>query len=408
MMGLLLLLQYWLAANRPAAVFHADVEFVVTSPLDRGPGSLREAILAASTAPARASIVIRAAKIVLQSPLPPLANPEGIVLVGAPGPAEIDAAQLDFGAVLDIAAPYSIVHNIKIGNAPGNGIVARAAGLRMTKLTLTDCDICIAVASGISDVVIEESRFERNRIGIWLEANNAAIVIRSNQFSSHRDAAVWAVPANISGMPLASKLEVSKNRFERDRLSVVLGNIPALVQDNQFTRAREVAVYLMGEGAIVRGNRITGGSGIGIYAHTTQGTVIQNNEIDHNSKMAVLVHSASNSVVENNNIYNNGYGIASVLGSRAQPNVVAHNLLLNQQLDGIILIGGSPVVRGNSMMSNQLAGLRILDYLPAEGIRVNSEPFLAANRSVSNKFNEPVRGEYTVKSPAKGQAKRDE
>jgi parallel beta-helix repeat protein len=387
-------------------MFHADVEFVVTSPLDRGPGSLREAILAASTAPARASILIRTAKIVLESPLPPLANPAGIVLLGAPGLAEIDAAQLDFGAVLDVAAPYSIVSDIKIMNAPGNGIVARAAGLRMTKLTLTDCDICIAVVSGVSDLVIEESRFERNRIGIWLEANNAGIVIRRNQFSTHRDAAVWAVPANVSGMPLSSKLEMSRNLFKEDRLSVVLGNVSALVESNQFTRAREVAVYLMGEGAIVRGNRISGGSGIGIYAHTTQGTVIQNNEIDHNSKMAVLVHSASNNLVENNNVYSNGYGIASVLGSRTQPNVVAHNLLLNHQLDGIILIGGSPVIRGNNMMSNQLAGLRILDYLPAAGSRVNSEPFLTANRSVSNKFNEPVRGEYAAKTPANDQAKR--
>jgi nitrous oxidase accessory protein NosD len=180
-------------------------------------------------------------------------------------------------------------------------------------------------------------------------------------------------------------------------MSLVLGNVPALVENNQFTRASEVAVYLIGEGAIVRGNHISDGAGIGVFAHTTQGAIIQGNEMDHNRTLGVLVRSAQNNLVENNKVYNNGYGIASVLGDPQRPNVLSQNLLLSQQFDGLILIGDSPVVRGNSMMDNRLAGLRILDFLPTQGARVNSQPFLAANRAVSNKFNEPVHGEYQTR-----------
>jgi hypothetical protein len=51
------------------------------------------------------------------------------------------------------------------------------------------------------------------------------------------------------------------------------------------------------------------------------------------------------------------------------------------------------------MLSNQEAGLRILDFLPPQGARVVSAPYLAENTLRGNKFNEPVRGEYQVRSP---------
>src|SRR5262249_26334534 len=153
----------------------------------------REAIFAADTAGKRARIVIRSQPIVLENPLPPLVNPSGIIVEGDDGLAEINASEVERGAVFDIASPYSIVSGVKITGAREQAILARAEGVRLTKLTLTDCDLCVAIASGVGDLAIEESSFQNNRVAIWLSGDNPGIVVRKNQFSADRDAAVWAV-----------------------------------------------------------------------------------------------------------------------------------------------------------------------------------------------------------------------
>src|SRR6185436_929577 len=81
----------------------AAIRFRVTNAADSGPGSLRDAVLLADRAAGRARITIAVQRIVLESALPPLVNPNGVV-VESVGGVEIDGSGIA-GAVIDIASP---------------------------------------------------------------------------------------------------------------------------------------------------------------------------------------------------------------------------------------------------------------------------------------------------------------
>jgi hypothetical protein len=399
LLGLLALGQHWAAQRRPeSAWLRPGVDLVVTSAEDSGPGSLREAIFAADSARQRARIRLQVSEIVLQSPLPPLINPQGVI-IEARGPVVINAGGIGAGPVFDISAPNSSITGVTITQAPQQAILARASGLRLQNVELQKCDVGVYLSEGVGDLAMEASRFRGNRIGVWLAAENSGVMLQNSEFFDQADAAIWAVSRPLVEVPEASTLRIASNHFEGDRLSVVVANVGALIENNQFIAAREAAVYVIGKGAVVRGNRIRSGARIGIFAHETQGTVIVNNEIDHNQALAMMIRSSRDAVLQNNRVYSNGYGIAFVLGAAGRPNVASDNALFGQQFDGIILVGESPMLRKNEMLNNQQAGLRILDFLPPDGARVASEPFLAENTLRGNGANDPVRGEYRVRRP---------
>ena len=242
-LGVLAVLQYWLAGHRPATLDRADVDLIVTSSFDRGPGSLREAIFRADTSAKRTRIVIRSPQpIRLETPLPPLVNPQGTIVEGETDRSEINAEAVDHGAVFDIASPHSLITRIKITKPPEQAVLARAPGVRLSRVAFSGCDVCVSVASGVNDFITEDSHFANNRVGIWLAADNAGIVIRNNQFRDHSDAAIWAVRGSSSEAPLSSGVQIRGNRFEADRLSLVLGNVSAAVDDNEFVQDRKSVV----------------------------------------------------------------------------------------------------------------------------------------------------------------------
>jgi parallel beta-helix repeat protein len=307
------------------------------------------------------------------------------------------------GPVFDVDAPNCAITGLLIRNAPEQAILARAQGLRIADLKIFGSDVAVHVAESVNNLIAENSLFENNRIGVWIATDTSGTILRNNRFSSNKDAGIWAVGGKQPSISSRTALELRSNHFEGDRLSIVAGNIAALIEDNEFVKARETALYLTGQGAIVRGNRIRNGAAIGIFAHTTQGTVIENNEVDHNQTLAMLVRSAESTLVQNNRVYNNGYGIGFVLGRPGHPSTASDNTLLSQQFDGIILIGDSPILRGNQLINNKDAGLRILDFLPSNGPKVSAVPFLADNRLEGNKLNEPIRGDYRVQTREKAQ-----
>lgn len=396
-LGVLALLQYWLVDRRPAAPQRkAAQEFVVTSSADDGAGSLREAIFAADSAAGRARITLRAETVVLRSSLPPLVNPAGIVIEGAERSTEIDARALAAGPIFDVAAPNSMIRAVIVTNAPEQAILVRADGFRLIDATVRNSDEGLSATDGIRNLVIEKTRFENNRIGVRLASSAPGIIVRSNVFNGHRDAALWAVRADPSSDGESRGFTLDANVFENDRMALVLGNTPATIERNEFVKSREVALFLIGHGAIVRGNRIRGGGGIGIFADATRGSLIEANEIDHNVALAVLVRSSGGALLNKNRIYDNGYGVAFVLNERGAPNVASDNVLLQQQYDGIIVIGDSPVLRRNLARNNGSAGLRILTFQPLTGPAVASRPFLDGNTLDGNTPNDVARGVYRV------------
>jgi parallel beta-helix repeat protein len=239
---------------------------------------------------------------------------------------------------------------------------------------------------------VEQGTFVEYRIGIRLQPQAAGTAIRRSRFQGHSDAGLWAV--GIGGTASGAGFTVSDSRFENNRLGVVAGNLAANVQDNDISGSKEAGVYLSGRGATVRRNRVRGGVRVGILAAVTEGAVITGNEIDHNEAVGIVVSSGQSTVVEGNRIYRNGYGIVVVFGTARNPNRVAANSILGHSLDGLFVVGGSPILEGNHAMDNRLAALRILDFMPRGGVTVPADPLLSKNTLERNGVDLPVHGVF--------------
>ncbi len=397
-LAVLVLVQHWVAARRPPPPeLRATREFLVTSAADDGTGSLREAIFAAAGAAGRARIRLPAGRILVQSPLPPVVNADGVLIEGVAGSTEIDGSGLASGPVLDIDAPGSLVSGVRITNAREQGIVARKDGLRVARSGFVNCDQGLYVADGVSGLAVDGSTFSQNRVGVWLAGVRGDNDVRNSRFLRHGDAAIWVVRRQVEAP--AGRVLVSRSQFEQDRISLVLANTPVEVENNDFVGARDAAIVLLGQGAVVRRNRIRQGTGVGLIADDTDGVVIDGNEVDHNQAIGILVRSSGDALVRSNRLHANGYGLAFVFGRGRTPNVGAENTILRHTYDGVITIGDSPVLRDNAVLNGSLAGLRILDFYSATGARIASDPLLQRNRVEGNALNTAVRGEY--RTPAR-------
>ena len=399
--GMLAMLHQWIGTRRPAlSENNPSVEFSVTSQRDHGLGTLREAIYGADTAKGRVRIVFQVAYVELSGPLPPLVNPLGTIIDGNAKDVELDAHRVSLGPVLDVDSPNSVLRGVKIVNSPDDAILVRSNGFHLIDSKILRCDSGVQIADGITGVVIERTALEENRLGVQIGRNVSGILITRNQFTSQGEAGIWAVEGNLESYS-SQDVRIRENVFERNHFGAVVSNISALIEGNEFRDSGEAAVFLMGSGATVRGNRIQGGVGAGIFADRTQRIVIEGNELDHNRTIGVLVRNSRNAVVSNNRAYRNGYGIAFVLGQPQSANLAAENTLISQLVDGIILIGDSPLLRHNLIRANQQAGLRILDFVSNTGERIASSPYLERNSLLGNGSDRPVSGEYRTEVQGK-------
>jgi len=373
-------------------------EIRVSSTADSGPGSLREAIFAADRAGGRARLLIEVNQIVLESLLPPLINPDGIVIDAGSSRCEINAAALTTGPAIDVAAPNSLINGLRIRGASGQAILLRTSGTRLQSVAVRESTTAVYLAPGADDLRVQDAEFESNAIGVHVPPAATRVSIRNCHFRKHTQAAIWAVspPSLLAGN--SGDIKVQGNRFEHDYRGVVLMHMRGWVEGNQFSCAQMAGIYLSGAGAVIRGNRIHAGKGFGIFADATEGIPIEDNEVDHNCAGGVLLRDARNTVVRSNRVYGNGYGIVVVFGSKLSPNAVAGNLLIEQRQDGLYVVGGSPVLRSNQVWNSGGASLRILDFIPKRGTPTASDPLLEANRLSGNGSDAPVHGTYRMAS----------
>lgn len=386
-------LPYWLSGRRPAAPeLRAAHVFVVSSAADAGPGSLRETILEADRAPGRARIVFTTPRVVVEQPLPALVNPAGVVIDGGDGGCDVDAGGGD-GGVLDVAAPDSAVRGLRIRGGGDHAVLVRADRVRLLEVEIEGFGDGVRVADGVRDLAIEDSRFRANGVGVRLAAAGLGTALRRNRFERHDDAAVWAVAPRPLPADLAGGLEIEGNRFVEDRISIVLGNVPATVTGNELDGAFEAAIYLTGRGAVVRGNRIRGAVRVGIYGEGPVDALVAGNELDGN-QVAMLLQDARGTVVRSNRLHANGDGLATVFEVAGGGNVIADNLLLGQRRDALLVVGASPELRGNRALYNQRAGLRLVDVELSGRAPIAAAPRLEANVLGGNGDEGPVRDTY--------------
>ena len=138
----------WVEGWRPLPPERLATElFRVTSAADNGPGSLREAVFAADKVSGRARILIDVPRVVLESPLPPLVNPFGVVLEAGPRVTpELDATAIA-GAALDVASPGTVISGLQITGGRA-ALVVRAHGTQLRNLRVASSGTGVLVGDG--------------------------------------------------------------------------------------------------------------------------------------------------------------------------------------------------------------------------------------------------------------------
>jgi len=377
-LGVFVLLGLWYESRQVSPGQAADSAAInVTNGDDRGPGSLREALFIAASADGEVTISVRVPKMTLATALPPLVNSRGVRLVAAEPGAEIDASGLPGGPVLDISGANVSIEGLHIRNCKESGILLRAEHFRLQSTTIESCDVGVDIAENAGQVLLEGNRFAGNRIGVRFAASNRNTIAVKNEFNENRDAGVWAV----RGEPdlRGEAISIRENRFTKERIGIVTANVSVSLERNELLDAREMAMQLMGAGAVVRGNRVSGGGGMGIVAENARGTVIETNELDGLTAYGIMVKGSADAVLRGNRVHNSGYGLAFVVGNARSPSTAIENTIIEPKGNGIDVIGDSPILRRNHVLRPRALALKVVDFQPEGGAKVRSQPFLEGN-----------------------------
>ena len=371
----------WLERWRPSSPdsFLTD-RFRVTSGADAGPGTLREGIFAADRAGRAARVELDVARVILESPLPPLLNPDGVTIDASRLHTQIVSRQGGEGPVIDVAAPQSAILGLRITGGAGAAVLARASGLKMRDVTIEDSAVGVYLVEGAGQLSVSDSVFRRNSVAIHLPGDVRDVTIQNNTFERHRTSAIWAVAPSPLPVGTRVQLDAVHNQFSGDSGPLVVVNVNARIEDNLFQNAGMSAAYVSGSTTtVIRGNRIRSGRGFGVEVIGISSGLIANNEIDHNCAGGVLARASHNTQIVSNRIYANGSGIVIVSGEPGAPSRVTDNLVAHHQLDGLHLIGASPLVERNHLLQNQRTGLR-MSRLSANGRAVSiPQPHLLLN-----------------------------
>ena len=159
---------------------------------------------------------------------------------------------------------------------------------------------------------------------------------------------------------------------------MLAANVPVLIERNELLDSREAAMQLMGAGAIVRGNRISGGAGDG---HRRGERARRSHREQRARRPGCLRH------------HGQGLGrhaaceaIACTTAAMAwrscsarSPSTAIDNTIIEPKFNGIDVIGDSPVLRGNQVLRPRALALKVVDFTPEGGEKVRSQPFLEGN-----------------------------
>jgi len=312
----------------------------------------------------------------------PRVKGEARLLAQPPG-AEIDAQALPGGAVLDVVGPNTSVEGVVVRNCPGAAVLLRAAHFRMHASVVESCDVGVEVAANAADVLLEDNRFTHDSIGVRFAAPNPAAAVIGNTFAQAKAAGLWAV----RGAPDVpdNAIRVRDNHFTDNHSGVVAGNISIVVEHNEFAgNAPDAAVHLVGAGAVIRNNRIRGTAAMGIVAENARAALIEDNELDGLSAYAITVRGSAGAMVRANRVSACASGMAFILGDPGHPSTAIGNIIADPKLDGIDVIGDSPILKDNQVLRPHALALRVTDYTQAGGQSVRAQPSLQGNNFRAN------------------------
>ncbi len=367
----------------------ANVSLVVTSGEDAGPGTLREALFTANRAEGTAEITFEVDEVRLTSPLPPLAGGASVRIGGDQAQTVLRNAEGSDVPLLDVATTGVTVSNLVMEGSGGTCLQATRS-VRIIGVIARGCGIGVLLGGEAQKSLVTGSTFEGNETGMRLEGALADVEIRENRFLANGSAGL-----SISGGALeaaGTPVRVIQNHFEDDRVSVLLVNASVLVTGNDFIGAREAAVYTAGPGAVVSENRMKGGQGVGVMVYEARRTRIAENEITGYATAGISIEGGSGTTVRSNRSHRNGYGILVRFTGDQSPHAIESNTVLGNQVDGIMMLGASPLVRGNTFSGNGGAGVRLVAWAGGrDEARRASRPLLEDNALDNNTLEGVVR-----------------
>jgi parallel beta-helix repeat protein len=364
-------------AKRPAPSTQKSVMAHVTNAGDRGPGTLREAIFLIAGATGPTTISIEVPTIKLETTLPAFVNSQEVKVVGQAAGVQIDAQALNQGPVLDIAGSNISIEGITIQNCPAIAILVRAVHFRLSSSVIQSCDVGVEVADNASDTLLEHDKFVKDRVGVRFGASGRNSVVASNEFIEDKDAGLWAVRSAPDSRD--EVIGIRDNKFVENGNAIVAGNIPVMVERNDFINSHEAAIHVVGAGATLRGNRINGGASMGIVGENARGAVIEDNELEGLTAYGIMLRGSSNILVRANRLHSCGYGLAFVLGDPHNVSTAVDNTIIEPKFNGIDVIGDSPNLRRNQVLRAHAYALHVEDFQPPGGQKVTSQPFLDNN-----------------------------
>jgi len=362
----------------PKPIASKEVLVHVTNSGDRGPGTLREALFIVAATNGPAGISIDVPHIVLETSLPALVNGHGVRIQAQAAGAEIDAKALNTGPVLDVSGPDTTVEGLAINGCPTAAILVRATRFHLSSATISSCDVGVEIAENASQTLLDRNHFTQDRVGVRFAASGHGSAVTNNEFADNKDAGLWAVRSAPDSHD--EPLGIHDNKFTENGSGIVAGNVPVVIEHNDFINAKDAVIHLVGKGAVVRGNHINGGASMGIVAEGAHGAVIENNELEGLAAYGVMVRNSSNVLLQSNRLHNCGYGFAFVLGDAKGASTAVDNTIIEPKFNGIDVVGDSPILRRNQVLRPHAFALHVEDFQPPTGGgKVQSKPFLENN-----------------------------
>jgi parallel beta-helix repeat protein len=300
-----------------------------------------------------------------------------VKLIGQASGAQINAQALAGGPVLDIAGPNIFIEGITIHDCPAIAILVRAVHFRLSASVIQSCDVGVEVAENASDTVLVRNQFIKDRLGVRFGASRHNSIVANNEFTEDKDAGLWAVRG--APEPQDAAVTIRDNKFTEDGSGIVAGNIPVLVERNDFINAHEAAIHIVGAGAVVRGNHLDGGASMGIVGENARGTIIEENELEGLTAYGIMLRGSSNVLIRANRLHNCGYGLAFVLGDPHNASTAVDNTIIEPKFNGIDVIGDSPNLRRNQVLRAHAFALHVENFQPPNAQKVISQPMLDGN-----------------------------
>jgi hypothetical protein len=376
------------------------MDFVVESTRDAGPGSLRDAILAADRSPGHARIVVSVKRIVVESALPAMINRHGIDIEAERQAGVIDADRQMSGAVLQIDSAGSKLEGLSVINAHVAAVVVNAPGVQLNSLNVSDSKVGVLLGRGARDSSIRASRFEGNETGVTAEDDVRGVTMVDCVFRGHTRAGLWLVGAgdlpaaeSQTGRPPGeARVRVINGVFEGNAYGLVIGNRPTAVLKGRFVDNTDTAVLVLGGSARIEDSEFRGTGKTAISVTSSRGVDLARNLLVDNPAMALMVRD-SEVTIERNVLKHNGLGIVSVVTRHDVSPLIRDNIIAASTADGVTLIGGSPRLERNQIVDNHGAGCRTLEPTP-DGGQPRTTPQLQANVLRGNGIDMPPLAVY--------------